>query len=341
MNMKGHIIVATLLSIFLIFISLVVTYALDAEVIIRNVTVWYTNGRVNISELNGCEKSLGGTRLLYLPMSTYSSITYIPSFIIPLYFFSHDTIRNKKNKSILSQYPIFSLSISVGNALLIAGSWIFNACSCEQGLIFKNSCTYHTLLVYTVTTFTLRHYRSLSNRIGSKYVKLKMILLHLFFINVSSVISFSLFSIIPVLRANILTGILTSLLLVTNVVYILIDSKNNMERGIYRFFWIALVMVLGGLFFVVMDSKLCVKNTGSSCLSYLFFSIGSCLLYLYQRSIRDVSFRMTQKNNVTLDLSGGDEDFFIKDVVNTEGISEVVLDELGEALRDYRNMTHE
>lgn len=324
-SMKGHIMVALLISVFLTLTFIIITYVLDTKVNILNITVWYDNKSVSSLE---CEKSLNGTRLLYLPANTYFSITYIPSFIIPLYFFSRDTIRSKKNKSIMSQYPMSSLSISIGNALLIMGNWIYNACSCEKGLMFKNSCTYYVLLTYIISTFTLRHHRSLFKRIGPKCLKLKLVLLHLFFINMTSWVSFSLFSMIPTLRANILIVTLTSILLVTNIVYTLIDYKDNQERGIYRLFWIALVVVLGGSFFLIMDSELCIKNMGSGCLSYLFFSTGSCLLYLYQRSIRDVSREVTRKNNIILNLSGRSES-------DSDIISDIVLDDLGEAMRDY------
>ena len=180
-----------------------------------------------------------------------STSFFIFSFIFPLCFFIAD-IKSRTKPTRLSRYPFLSFFIFLNYLFHFIGTFTNHACSCLLGLQLDNMFLWSSLTVPIFITFVVNMPKI---ALMSK-LKFYSIFFGIYIINAITSVILSLLN-LPIIAQTIITVVWLSILIITNIVFIIYSCKNKKISGDNKkntdFFWAALVLSLFGLAFAGLD----------------------------------------------------------------------------------------
>ncbi len=225
--------------------------------------------------------------------NSYSSIIFLYSSIIPLFFFTFDLKQrcNRKKReetkydmSIMARYPIYSFIIFLISMGWSIGTFTNHACSCKEGLIADNIGQWLVLglyLFYSLFIFT-------NNYTKSRTILTYIVWIILYVIYSIVVIILALAN-ISILASNIITLVMILAIIITNIIGIF---KNSYITGNKKLFWASFVISIIGIVFGILDYPLCrvgssinFPKVGLHFIYHIMEAIAITLLYLFHWSL--------------------------------------------------------
>jgi len=277
--LKLRIITSVVVSLITLAILFTLAKVMSDYIYQQNLTVWINPK--NRTE-NYCETPLQTTHLIREPWNAYGSIF----FIIPFCFVIVNTLFDFffKTKSFLSKNQPLEIIFSILLLFHFIGTFTNHACSCKRGLGLDNMFMWLTLFYILGLTFII-NVETLRNIDKAPFY----IILGIVMILAAGLFTPLAFDTLSSLGRSIISGTLFLLISIFNIIFIRVNemkiNRKNEQHNAH--FWIALVMLVFGLVFALLDSKICsmTNKFGSHSIFHILASGALTEMYLFLHSI--------------------------------------------------------